>query len=190
VRLIQPNRNSSDLDELPPFPWLYSYQEDGPRLGSIVQRPVVPVALVGTDVSTAVYALVDSGCSHVLAAPWLATAAGINPKASGRTLLLGIGGTSVKVEFADAHLRLMAPGEARDDVFVEWQAEVGFLQQWRPTWPMIVGQIGFFDQFTITMSRFALHTAIECAEMFDGRFGVPPAPATPDIRESSPRRRR
>jgi hypothetical protein len=122
------------LDELSPLPWLCAYQEDGPRLGAIVQRPVVPVALVGADVSTTVYSLVDSGCSHVLAAPWLADAAGIDPKASGRTLLLGIGGTSVTVEFADASLRLMAPGNAGDDVFVEWQSEVGFLQQWRPTW--------------------------------------------------------
>lgn len=190
MRRIQPNRNSSDLDELPAFPWLYAYEEDGPRLGSIVHRPVVPVALVGADVSSAVYALVDSGCSHVLAAPWLADEAGIDPKVSGRTLTLGIGGTSVMVEFADASLRLLAPGDSGDDVFVEWQAEVGFLKQWRPTWPMLVGQVGFFDQFTVTMSRFGLHTAVEAAEVFDARFGVPTAPPVPDIQESSRRRRR
>jgi hypothetical protein len=141
---------------------------------------------VGADVSSTVYALVDSGCSHILAAPWLAYAAGIDPKASGRALLLGIGGTSVMVEFADASLRLMAPGDAGDDAFIEWQAEVGFLQQWRPTWPMLVGQVGFFDQFTVAMSRFALQTAVEPVEVFDGRFGVPPAPDTP----GSSRRRR
>lgn len=190
MRLNQPSRNSSDLAELPPFPWLYAYQEDGPRLGTIVQRPVVPVALVGADVSSTVYALVDSGCSHILAAPWLADAAGIDPKASGRTLLLGIGGTSVTVEFADACLRLMAPGDAGDDVFLEWQAEVGFLQQWRPTWPMLVGQVGFFDQYTVTMSRFALQTAVEQVEVFDGRFGVPSAPTVPDNPGASRRRRR
>jgi len=190
VRLIRPSRNLSDLGELPPFPWVYAYQEDGPRLGSIVHRPVVPVALVGADVSSTVYALVDSGCSHILAAPWLADAAGIDPKVSGRTLTLGIGGTSVKVEFADACLRLMAPGNGGDDTFVEWQAEVGFLQQWRPTWPMLVGQVGFFDQFTITMSRFALHTAVEPVEVFDARFGVPLAPPVPDVRGSSSRRHR
>jgi len=177
------------LAELPPFPWLFAYQEDGPRLGSIVQRPVVPVTLVGSDLSSTVYALVDSGCSHILAAPWLADEAGIDPKASGRTLLLGIGGTSVTVEFADASLRLMAPGDAGDDVFVEWQAEVGFLKQWRPTWPMLVGQVGFFDQFTVTMSRFSLQTAVEPVEVFDGRFGVPAAPTVPDTRGSSSRRR-
>jgi hypothetical protein len=143
---------------------------------------------VGPEVSATVYALVDSGCSHVLAAPWLADAAGIDPKASGRELLLGLGGTSVKVEFADARLRLMAPGDAGDDVFIEWQAEVGFLKQWRPTWPMLVGQMGFFDQVTVTMSRFALHTAIEPLEVFDTRFGVPPAPTVPDGEHSRRRR--
>jgi len=137
---------------------------------------VVPVALVGKDVSSTVYALVDSGCSHILAAPWLADAAQIDPKASGRTLHLGIGGTSVMVEFADASLRLMAPGVDTDDVYVEWQAEVGFLQQWRPTWPMLVGQVGFFDQFTVTMSRYALQTAVEPGDVFDERYGVPTAP--------------
>jgi hypothetical protein len=94
------------------------------------------------------------------------------------------------VEFADASLRLMAPGEANDDVYVEWQAEVGFLQQWRPTWPMLVGQVGFFDQFTVTMSRFALQTAVEPAGAFDARYGVQPAPPAPDVRESARGRRR
>jgi hypothetical protein len=187
VRLIQANRSLSDLGELPPFPWLYAYQEDGPRLDTIVQRPIVPVALVGSDVSATVYALVDSGCSHVLAAPWLAHEAGIDPKASGRELVLGIGGTSVTVEFAYASVRLMAPGNAGDDAFVEWQAEVGFLKQWRPTWPMVVGQVGFFDEFTVTMSRFAQQTAVETVGSFDERFGVPSAPTLPDDRSRARR---
>jgi hypothetical protein len=178
------------LVELPPFPWLYGYQEDGPRLDSIVQRPVVPIALVGAEVSTTVYALVDSGCEHVLAAPWLADAAGIDTKASGRDILLGIGGTSAKVEFADASVRLMAPGDVGDDVFAEWQAEVGFLKQWRPTWPMVVGQVGFLDQFTVTISRFSLQTAVEPVEVFDSRFGVPSAPTEPEDRRRVRRVRR
>jgi len=54
---------------------------------------------------------------------------------------------------------------------------------------MLVGQAGFFDQFTVTMSRFALQTAVEPVEAFDGRFGVPSAPAVPDTPASSRRRR-
>jgi hypothetical protein len=49
---------------------------------------------------------------------------------------------------------------------------VGFVDHWRPTFVMILGQRGFFDQFTVTMSSFALHTAIEPVEEFDTRFGV------------------
>jgi Aspartyl protease len=168
------------LAEPPPFPWLYAYQEDGPRLDQIVQRPIVPVALVGDEVSNTVYALVDSGCSHVLAAPWLAASAGLDAKGSDRTLDLGIGGTTVHVRFVDARVRLLAPGDAGDDQYIEWDTEVGFVQHWRPTWPMIVGQTGFFDQFTVTMSRFSQFTAIEAREEFDDHFGVPSLPLQPD----------
>jgi hypothetical protein len=172
------------LADPPRFPWLYAYQEDGPRLDSITLRPIVPVAVVGPEVSNTVYALVDSGCSHVLAAPWLAHSAGVDPKASGRTLRLGLGGTVEDVHFADVRLRLMAPVND-DEVFYEWEAEVGFIAQWRPTWPMLVGQMGFMDEFAVTMSLFAQHTAVEPASTFDDRYGVPIAPRLPE----SPRRR-
>lgn len=131
-------------------------------------------ALVGPagEVSDGLYALVDSGCHHVLAAPWLADATGVDPKATSRELDLGIGGSKVKVRFADLRVRLLAP-DGTDDQYVEWEAEVGFFDQWRPTFSMILGQKGFLDQFTVTMSLFALQTAVEPVEEFDQRFGVP-----------------
>lgn len=156
-----------------PFPWLYPYQEDGPRLDTVVLRPVVPITLVGVDVAPTSWALVDSGSEHVLAAPWLAHAVGLDPERSHRKLELGIGGQTVQVRFWDLTLRLLSP-EGDDDEFVEWQAEVGFPHDWRPTWPVIVGQVGFFDRFTVSMSRLAQLTAVEQAGEFDGRFGVPP----------------
>lgn len=158
---------------LPPFPWLYPYQEDGPRLESIVLRPIVPISLVGADIAPPSFALVDSGCEHVLAAPWLANAVGVDADQSDRRLALGIGGQTVEVRFSDLTLRLHAPSGS-DEQFVEWHTEVGFVDQWRPTWPMLVGQIGFFDKFTVTMSRVAQLVAIEPGEEFDGRFGVRP----------------
>jgi hypothetical protein len=36
----------------------------------------------------------------------------------------------------------------------------------------LLGQVGFFDQFTIAFSRSALQLAIEDAEQFDRRFGA------------------
>jgi len=173
--------------DLPPFPWLYPYQEDGPRLERIVHRPIVDAALAGPggEVSPVVFALVDSGCSHVLAAPWLAQAVGVDPKESQREISLGLGGETVKVRFADLSIRLIAPGQP-DDQFWEWSGEVGFIHHWKPTFQMIVGQHGFFDEFTVTMSSLAQVTAVEQRDEFDSRFGVPLAP--PD--DDKPGRRR
>ena len=161
--------------ELQAFPWLYPYQEDGPRLDRIVHRPIVPVALEGSEVSQGQYALVDSGCSHVLAAPHVATAAGLDPRDAHRELSLGIGGTTVKARFLDVRMRLFAP-DGDDDDFVEWETEVGFLAHWKPTFTILLGQVGFLDAFTVTMSQHTRLTAVENVETFDARFGVQLAP--------------
>jgi hypothetical protein len=156
----------------PPLPWVYPYQEDGPRLGSVVLRPIVPITLVAEDAAPPSLALVDSGCEHVLAAPWLANAVGIDPGHSHREIDLGVGGETVKVRFADLTLRLHPPAVDGDDVYLEWQGEVGFVHHWRPTWPILVGQVGFLDQFTVTMSRLAQQVAIEAPDSFDERYGI------------------
>jgi hypothetical protein len=55
---------------------------------------------------------------------------------------------------------------------VEWRAEVGFFSAWTSApWQVVLGQVGFFDQFTISFSRQALRLAIEHTETFDDRFG-------------------
>lgn len=155
----------------PPFPWIYAYQEDGPRLHTVVMRPVVPITLVANDIAPTALSLVDSGCEHILAAPWLASAIGVDPDDGHRSITLGIGGESLRVRFVDLTLRLQAPG-TNDDDYVEWQAEVGFLSHWRPTWPILVGQMGFLDRFTVTMNRQAQRLAVEDWDAFDRRFGV------------------
>jgi hypothetical protein len=55
---------------------------------------------------------------------------------------------------------------------LEWQAPVGFFTQWEPPWGLLLGQVGFFDRFTVTMSRLSQALALEAAEEFDHRFGV------------------
>jgi len=146
-------------------------------LDSIVQRPIVPVSVVGAEPSTPLLALVDSGCEHVLAAPWVAMAAGVNPKSSNRELRLGLGGERPLIRFLDLRLRLHAPGSESDDQFIEWEDEVGFLESWKPTFALIVGQVAFMKQFTVTMSRHAQAVAIEHGETFDERFDAPLAPS-------------
>ena len=37
---------------------------------------------------------------------------------------------------------------------------------------MILGQVGFFDQFTVSMSRNAQAMAVEVWDTFDRRFGI------------------
>jgi hypothetical protein len=56
---------------------------------------------------------------------------------------------------------------------VEWQAEVGFFSEWTSApWQVILGQVGFFDQFTVTFGRQALQLAIEEVEAFDQRYNA------------------
>jgi hypothetical protein len=141
-------------------------------MGDVVLRPVVPITFVGSELAPTVLALADSGCEHVLAAPWIATATGVDVEATHKTLVLGIGGDNVNVRFHDLTIRLHPEGGSDRD-YIEWQCEVGFPSTWRPTWQSLVGQVGFFDRFTVTMSRFAQQMAIEPLEVFDSRFGVP-----------------
>ncbi|WP_091076733.1 aspartyl protease family protein [Microlunatus sagamiharensis] len=159
-----------------PFPWVYPYEEDSARLGVAVLRPVVSVALVGdAGAGAPVYALVDSGCGHTLAAPWLADEIGVDPDDSDRQIVLGLGGENVLVRFLDVRVRLLAPGGDETDFF-EWHDEVGFLRSWRPTWPVLLGQVAFMRTFTVTMSRHAQALAVSDRDDFDRRFGVQLAP--------------
>ena len=155
---------------IPPLPWRYPYLADKPRQRELL-RPIVSAQLIGVADGSAVKALVDSGCEHVLAAPWLASGAAVdmgNPKYS---IQLGIGGENLLVNFVDMRIRLLHP-QGDDNHFVEWEAEVGFPKHWRAPWPMLLGQHGFFDRFTISMHRGAGLTIIEEWNAFDERFGI------------------
>jgi hypothetical protein len=157
-----------------PFPWIFPYAEDvasGPTHpnGRIVYRPVVSITLSGPepDYDATFFALVDSGAERVLAAPGVARQIGVTPDTDHPTPLK-IGGETRLVHPADVTLRL-APEPGMPGV--EWQAEVGFFSEWTSApWPVILGQVGFFDQFTITFSRHGLLLAVEDVESFDRRY--------------------
>lgn len=83
--------------------------------------------------------MVGSGAEHILAAPWVAAGAGVDPADVTRELDIGIGGKPSHVRFLDLTLRLHERKDGSGD-FIEWQDEVGFLDHWQPTWPMIVGR--------------------------------------------------
>jgi hypothetical protein len=154
----------------PALPWRYPFQVDAPRQREIL-RPIVSARLVGGDLSSPVKALVDSGCEHVLAAPWMASDANVSLDSPKYSINLGIGGDSPLVRFVDVGIRLLHP-EGDDDQFIEWEAEVSFPDMWRAAWPMLLGQHGFFDRFTVSMHRSAALTVIEEWDQFDKRFGI------------------
>jgi len=137
-----------------------------------VLRPLVEVSLVGkVPMEQKPFALVDSGSEHTLAAPWVARAIQVDIDSASRTMPLGIGGETVTVSFLDVRLRLHPPGGSLNQ-FVEWGAEVGFVHHWRPSWSVLLGQVGFLDRFTVTMHRGAQTLVVEEWSEFDRRFGV------------------
>ena len=131
--------------------WTYEYAAiEAPRRGREVFRPVVPIRLSSDQPST-IAALVDSGSEHTLAAHWLADDLGVDLKASQDRLRLGIGGRSVEATFAQIELRLYR--DHGSDDFISWYSDVGFLEPWDAEFYVILGQVGFYDQFTGSMNR-------------------------------------
>jgi len=159
------------------FPWVFPYAEDPTSgwthpTGRHVYRPVVNITLVGPDgpdgpEEATFLALVDSGAERVLAAPGVARQIGVAPdRDHGEPLK--IGGEVRMVHPAEVTLRL-APEPGLPGM--EWRAEVGFFSQWTSApWQVLLGQVGFFDQFTVTFSRRALQLAVENVEAFDQRY--------------------
>jgi len=159
------------------FPWRYPYLLDVPRQREVL-RPTVRVRIVGSFPSFIEDALVDSGSEHTLIAPFLAEDAGVDLEHPNYEASIGMGGAVHDVRFADVTLRLQSPGDDDDDYF-EWQAEIGVPDVWRIPFPVLLGQHGFFDRFTITMHRSAALTVVEDWGAFDERFGVDPVTSMP-----------
>ena len=124
-------------------------------------------------------ALVDSGSSYTLCFDWMAQEVGIDPS-DGPDMVLKIAGGLRRVFFADVTLRLCLPdtgpsgrGTCGPDDGLEWSTPVGFIQDWAdPPWLMVLGQFGFFDRFTVVMSRLSQALAIEDQEHFGDRYGA------------------
>lgn len=151
-----------------PLPWLYPYAaERQPRRGREILRPVVPVSLA-SPLPVPGVALVDTGAENVLAADWLAGLAGADLSVTTDRTVIGVGGQVAEVAFAEVELRLHAPDTTEE--FISWRADVGFVPNWQAPFPLVVGQVGFLDQFTVTFHRGAALLAIESWEVFDARF--------------------
>lgn len=152
-------------------PYVYPFaSEVHLRRGRTVLRPVVRLALA--DPALVLNALVDTGSEHVLADSSIAVAAGLDLTDPIDVEEIGFGGGVVEARFAEVTGFLHTPRDSQVQP-VSWTLEVGFVDDWRPVYPCILGSIGFLDQFTVTISRFAQATAVERREAFDDRFSSP-----------------
>lgn len=154
-----------------PFPWLYPYAaERQPWREREVLRPIVPVGLAGHSAdATPRVGLVDTGAENVLAAAWLADLVGVDLSQNVDKALIGIGGQTAEVTFAEVELQLFSPDAGEE--FVSWRCDVGFVPGWQAPFAMVLGQVGFLDRFTVTFHRGAAMLAIEDWSAFDTRFG-------------------
>lgn len=116
-----------------------------------------------------VSALVDTGSEHVLADSSLALIAGIDLDDPDDVEDLGIGGGFVRARFVEVSGWLHPPDGVEAEP-LRWTLDVGFIDEWRPLYPVLLGNVGFLDRFTVTVSRFAQATAVEPLDVFDVRF--------------------
>jgi hypothetical protein len=173
--------------------WTYEYREESRGAEwawheKALFRPAVLVQLAGTHTAPETFvALVDSGCDHILAPQWIARLVGVDPDPN-REVSIRIAGAPRRVRFGDVTIRLCSPttadGESDPEIVTEWQTQMGFFLDWSdPPWSVILGQCGFFDHFTVVMSRLAQRLTVEPAEFFDEQY--PPGIATGRPRPSS-----
>lgn len=165
----------SDLDG----PVLFRYTEDAAdevaqKLGKRTPvRPTVAVRLsCETGQTNRLLALVDSGSERTFAAGALARAMNLDLNGVPE-VIIGLGGDNRAVRFVNVTLQLFRDVLTDDETaLVEWQADVGFLRTWEPSWAVLLGRDGFFDRFTVTMHGGVPAMVLEPWGAFDERFGV------------------
>jgi hypothetical protein len=165
---------TSALPEKQPLPWLYSYREDGrsTRLGQPVLRPFVPVSLVHRDQSTSqLTGLIDTGADAILASDLLTVELEIDLTENEGEADHAVGGKVLETRYKTIDLRLY-PSDGAKDSYIQWQAQVGFVKGWHSDGLVLLGSVGFLDQFTVSASRFAQAVAVEDRDAFDERFGT------------------
>jgi len=168
------SRSMSAWADAPPLPWLYPYREDAQstRLGEPVFRPFVPISLVHGDQSVwQLTGLVDTGADAILASNLLAEPLGIDLADNEGESTHAVGGRVLTSQYKTIGLQLH-PSDAAEDVYLEWQAPVGFVEGWHSDGLVLLGSIGFLNRFTVTASRFAQAVAVEDRDAFDERFGT------------------
>lgn len=157
-------------------PWLYPYRQDAQstRLGEPVFRPFVQVSLANGERSTSqLTGLVDTGADAVLASNLLTVELGVDLADNEGESQHAVGGRTLTARYKTISLRLH-PADGAQAPYLEWQAKIGFVEDWHSDGLVLLGSVGFLNRFTVTASRFAQAVAIEDREIFDQRFGIVP----------------
>jgi hypothetical protein len=162
------------LPETQPLPWLYAYREDrqSTRLGQPILRPFVLVSLVhGSQSTSQLSGLVDTGADTILASDLLTVELEIDLTENEGEATHAVGGKVLETRYKTIDLRLH-PSDAAEDTYIQWQAQVGFVKGWHSDGLVLLGSVGFLDQYTVTASRFAQAVAVESRDTLDERFGT------------------
>jgi hypothetical protein len=115
--------------------------------------------------------LIDSGSERTLASPTIARSIGVDLRDAPEGTV-GVGGKTRTVRFATVNIEIYADLLNEDTRALDsWEAEVGFISSWEPPWAIVLGGIGFFDRFTVTLHRAAAALVVENQGRFDDRFG-------------------
>jgi hypothetical protein len=110
----------------------------------IRSKPIIPIGLHGPSGHRQVFALVDSGAEHSLLSLELIDSLGLPKEGAHAVEVIGVGGDAslgylISVEHQLRNHRWTAPA-----IF----SDIAGLQS-----PMVLGQAGFFEFFTVTFKR-------------------------------------
>ena len=145
-------------------PWLYPYRQDvqSSRSGEPVLRPLLPVSLVnGARGTPRLAGLVASGSDMTLVSDVLAEQLGIGLEDyEGEGDHLAAGGV-VRARYKTIDLRLHAP-DAAETGYRQWRSRIGFVvEDWPSNGLVVLGGVGFFDQFRVAIGGSSQAVAIE-----------------------------
>ena len=134
--------------------WVYQRQDLGePRFpdGTVVRRPVVTVraSTTGPDYP----GVVDSGSPITVASEDLMAEAGIDLGRADPIMEVpfGFGRGARPVAVFTVQLELVPPDD--DGTSFIWTLPVGLITGWRLAFPILFGQLGWFDTFPTTIDR-------------------------------------
>lgn len=121
------------------FPYL-----DVNRGGAVRRHPIVPISIHGPGGNRQIYALVDSGAEHSVFSLDVAESLRLSTNGALAVEIVGVGGRAGRGYLLDVKQQLQAH---------QWVGPAVFSNVMQMDAPMILGQSGFFEYFTVAFKR-------------------------------------